>query len=448
MGLPRSERRTRGRQLLPAAACLLLSVALGGCTRPTPPANAGSSDRPSPQPVAAAAVPYQVLLDEIDQQIARATPDAQTAEGQAEAARLFWRRAQLSGDYQDLHAGLERLRASDALATSPAQNCPLRTALLLAVHRVAEAQGALAGCQNPQFSEADRLAYVGEIAYQQGDSTAALTALRASLRQQETLAALTRLAVLHARSGNVSEAQGLLEHTQRLSPSADAQFKAWLHVQRGVLALGKGRPDQARALYELAAAEVAGWWWVEEHIAEVLALEGDTDAAIARYQGLAAKPGLPEHHDALAQLLRQSAHASRANPHIERAAQLHAARMALLPEAAIGHALEHSLHFGSPQQALALARQNLRLRPNSEARLQLAQALYKAGEPRAALAEVERLLASGIDTAQAHAIAAQLAAALGQSDRADRARDAARLRNPRAMRYYPLVAPAQPELAQ
>ena len=85
------------------------------------------------------------------------------------------------------------------------------------------------------------------------------------------------------------------------------------------------------------------------------------------------------------------------------------------------------------------------LRPNGEARGLLAMALYKAGRTAQAQREIQAVLTTEWNTAETHAIAAQIAAALGQREEADKQHAIAIDLNPRAFRMYPLPQPAQPE---
>ena len=44
---------------------------------------------------------------------------------------------------------------------------------------------------------------------------------------------------------------------------------AWLHLQRGLLDLDRGRDAEAAVHYAAADAALDGWWLVEEHLAEL-----------------------------------------------------------------------------------------------------------------------------------------------------------------------------------
>jgi hypothetical protein len=73
-----------------------------------------------------------------------------------------------------------------------------------------------------------------------------------------------------------------------------------------------------------------------------------------------------------------------------------------LPEASYGHALEHFLEFPHPdhrrsadaKRAVDVARKNVALRPNGEAKTRLAQAYVRAGPIAEARADIAKVLAS------------------------------------------------------
>jgi predicted Zn-dependent protease len=149
--------------------------------------------------------------------------------------------------------------------------------------------------------------------------------------------------------------------------------------------------------------------------------------------------------DELARLLREGKTPETATQWIRRAEGIHRERLKTLGEASIGHAVDHFLQFGTPAEALSLARQNAELRPFGEAQIALAAALFRAGQAGAAAELIARVEQSGWNTAQLHAIAAQINAGLGRRAEADLHRAKAVAMNPHALRVYPLAQPVQPE---
>src|SRR6185503_1437990 len=111
-----------------------------------------------------------------------------------------------------------------------------------------------------------------------------------------------------------------------------------------------------------------GWWLADEHIAEVHALRGDFDDALARYQDIVQRTGAPEYMDAIARILLEQHQPGAAAEWTGRARTIYRERLALLPEAAAGHAIDHFLQFEPLErdELLAIARQDVIARPGAE----------------------------------------------------------------------------------
>jgi tetratricopeptide (TPR) repeat protein len=248
------------------------------------------------------------------------------------------------------------------------------------------------------------------------------------------------------KMGSPGEAAALLEAAEKRYHGGSATMKAWFKVQRGLVAWDRGQVDEALAMYAFATDELAGWWLIDEQVAEAKRLNGDTAAAKALYERIIQRNGLPEHMDELARLLREGTAPESATEWIKRAEIIYRERLKVLPEATVGHAVDHFLQFGTPAEALALARRNAELRPYGDAQIALAAALFRAGQASAAADCIAGVEASGWNTAQLHAIAAQINAGLGRAAAADTQRAKALDMNRHAMRLYPLPQPIQPEL--
>jgi len=246
--------------------------------------------------------------------------------------------------------------------------------------------------------------------------------------------------------GAPGEAAALMEAAEKRYHAGSVAAKAWFKVQRGLIAWDRGQLDQALALYSLASDELSGWWLADEQIAEVKRLQGDTAGAKALYESVIQRNGLPEHMDELARLLREGTAPESASAWVKRAEAIYRERLKAFPEASVGHAVDHFLQFGAPAEALALARRNAELRPYGDAQIALAAALFRAGQAGAAADVIAAVEASGWDTAQLHATAAQIYAGLGKVPLADAQRAKALGMNPYVMRTNPLAQPIQPEV--
>lgn len=363
----------------------------------------------------------------------------------AQTVLLLIERARLNGTPDDYLRATQLLARAQSTGGAQTSLCEAHARLNFALHRLLQAGAALAACasvMNP--AEAGLLA--ADIAFYGGRYTQAKSGYQALLNGSGSSSQHIRMAFYRWKTGAPAEAAALFEAAERRYHGGSATTIAWLKLQRGLLAWERGRLDEALALYQLAADAMPGWWLVEEQVAEVLRIQGDSAGARERLQRLVERNGRPEHMDELARLLREGPTPDAAQPWIKRAQAIYRARLAEFPEAAIGHAVDHFLQFGTPSEALALARRNAELRPYGDAQIKLAAALFRAGQAGEAASRIRQVQDSGWDTAQLHAVAAQILAALGQGLEADAQRSLALAMNPHAMRLYLIPQPAQPEL--
>lgn len=358
-----------------------------------------------------------------------------------ETVLMVLERARLGGRLEDYQTAQALLDAGMARARNPADLCQARARLHFAVHRLGAADAALGQCQG-SMNPAEAMALAADIALYRGQYATAEGRYRELLNQTGTSSAYIRMALYRSMTGAPGEATALLEAAEKRYHGAAASTRAWLRLQRGVVALDhQGRLDEALALFLLAADALPGWWLVDEHVAEIGRLRGDTAGARAILERLIAQHGQPEHMDELALLLRDGEQPDAALPWIARAQALHRQRLRAFPEAGVGHAVEHFLQFGTPEEALGLARRNAELRPFGDAQITLAAALLRAGRAAEAAQWIRRVQASGWNTPRLHVVAAQVHAALGQHTLADTHRARALAMNPHARQLYQVPAP-------
>jgi len=442
-----------GRRLSPFLLCLLV-----GCgessrnagpppvpARETPPAQ-GSAARPAGK---AAPANYAAELAALDSALANSVRFIDQQKDNTlvalETVAVYVERARLTGNYDDYAKAAALLDATTARTDKASFPCLAQAKLHYALHRLPAATAALAAC--PATVDPIEIAgLAADIALYSGRYKEAEDTYRALVNRIGTPQQYIRLALLRNKTGSPGEAAALLEAAEKRYHGASATMKAWLKLQRGLLAWDRGRLDEALALYQLAADELAGWWLIDEQIAEVKRLTGDSAGAQAGYESIIRRSGHPEHMDELARLLREGATPAAATEWIKRAEALYRQRLDAFPEASVGHAVDHFLQFGTPAEALALARRNAELRPYGDAQIALAAALFRAGQAGAAADLIARVEASGWNTAQLHAIAAQINSGLGRRPEADAQRAKALAMNPHAMRLFPLTPPVQPEL--
>lgn len=231
-----------------------------------------------------------------------------------------------------------------------------------------------------------------------------------------------------------------MEAAEKRYHGGSATMKAWLKLQRGLIALDRGRFDEALAMYTLAEKALPGWWLVEEHIAEVKAFSGDTQTAKAIYEDVIRKTGAPEYMSALAVIELGSGNRDSAQKLLMRARSLYEDRLAKFPEAAAGHALDHFLQdANNPQRALSLAQVNFATRPYGDAAIALAKAWVLNKKPKAAVPLLEAEIARGWDTAELYWTLAEVWHNAGDAQRAAHAKSEALIRNPQSANMYALT---------
>ncbi|MDC0673013.1 tetratricopeptide repeat protein [Nannocystis radixulma] len=369
---------------------------------------------------------YASLLAELDQRIDGLQTRANSRPGdwltRMHLGSALLERAGLTnqmGDFARVQAVLD-----DAFSIAPAGSGPLLLAARFnySIHRLGAAEEYLAMIERRAVPRRDDqlMARVlrAEIAVQRGEYEGALAELTA-LAAAAPVVATAELALYHAKTGKPGEAEALLEDALRSTGTNDPRRRAWIKLQLGIVAMERGELGIALKHLQEADAELAGWWLVQEHIAEIHNRRDRHAEAIAIYEELVRTADLPQHMDALAALYRHTGEPQRAEELIARAAARWDEQLARFPESAMGHALHHYLQFGPPERALALAQANHVARPGGDAQVSLAQAYLQAGQAAEALALVEKALASPYRTARLHDIAAKAHTALGHTAAAE-----------------------------
>jgi tetratricopeptide (TPR) repeat protein len=385
-------------------------------------------------PLAAQAAPMRKaptgLPASYDEALARIDVDLAHARAQAEAhpdewlrhellARRLYSRARLTGSFDDYAAAEAALR--QAFAVAPPRIGPHMTQAVFdfTMHRLAGSERQLdrvAGyAVTPDVPElAEIVAMRGDIAFYRGDYDTALEAYQVAQRLAPGTADF-RLAVHHMKAGRFAEAEDYFNRAGRALSNPTPQQLGNLELQRGVLDLERGRRDAALAHFRRADRIFPGYWLIQEHIAEVTALNGDLAGAERLYRDIVRRTGHPEFMDALAGVKRKQGDAAAAAEWSARAAAVWRQRLRQFPEAAYGHALDHCVAAGNWRCALSLAERNHRARPYGDAKIALAQALLHNGRRAEAKTMIEAVLASPWRTADLHSVAAEIYAAAGDA---------------------------------
>lgn len=355
------------------------------------------------------------------------------------AADLYLPRARLSGDYSDYERAEAALARAFAIAGEGAGPVLTQARLEFTLHRLGRAAARLAETDAWKIrtpADQRRIAALrADLAFQQGRYADALAGFEAALAAERSLTNLARLAQYRWKTGDFADAEALYREALGQLRGEGGEEAAWLNLMLGLMDLDRGRYADALVHYRDAEAALSGYWLIDEHIAEVLALQGKTADALALYQDIIARTDNPEFMDAVAAIHLEAGRADEARAMIARARARYEAQLERYPEAAYGHALEHFLEFGDdPARVVELAEANHRTRPNAEAKISLARAYLKAGRTDAARAVIEDALATPWNTADLHATAAEVFTAAGDPARAASERERALALNPDALK--------------
>ena len=102
--------------------------------------------------------------------------------------------------------------------------------------------------------------------------------------------------------GDLDDADRLYAQAGEEITAKEMRSFAWVELQRGLLALGRGRTGDAGAHYERANRAYSGYWLVNEYNAELLGASGRFDEAVALYEKVLARAPRPEIQQALGDL--------------------------------------------------------------------------------------------------------------------------------------------------
>lgn len=299
--------------------------------------------------------------------------------------------AALTGDYEDFKAAEDSINAA-LQAHGPADDLLFFSAHLnFKLHRFQVAREIIASMPYPEASASLR-ALAADIDLQQGRYAEALGAYEKLVAGKPGWDALARLAYYRLKTGQPAAADELYRRAADLIPAKEMRAFAWVELQRGLVDLEYGRPEQALAHYRLADRAWTGYWLIEEHIAEALHLTGRTREAIALYRKIIERTHNPEFMTALANILAATDPPA-AEALYAGADALYRRQFELYPEAAAGHLIEHLLERSDADPRLReYAEWNHALRPNAEAKLLLARSYLKLGDSAAARGLIGEIL--------------------------------------------------------
>ncbi|HEX3529090.1 MAG TPA: tetratricopeptide repeat protein [Thermoanaerobaculia bacterium] len=343
--------------------------------------------RPAPRPEAPS--DYDRELAKIESDLA-APPQAasEPADRALQKAGLLYRRASLTGDFEYFKAAEKAIDEAFAVVGPTEDLVVLRAQFNFKLHRLKSAEADVRALAELGTSSGLQ-ALEADLALQEGRYQEARRGYESALRiNPASWDNIARLAYLQSKTGDYAGAERSYAKAQEEISAKEMRSYAWVELQKGILDLERKRYASALAHYRRADHAYSGYWLIEEHIAEVLDLTGNTNEAIALYEKIIRTTHNPEYLNALGRIRERSDPAAAQKLYAE-ADQRNEQRFALYPEAAIGHLIRDALVRRTPRpDLLELAQRNCDLRPNGESKLLLARAYLKS-ERRA---EAKRLL--------------------------------------------------------
>jgi Tfp pilus assembly protein PilF len=378
----------------------------------------------------AAIAPTTVRVDapatliEIDRNIAQLKQRAESPQGdmvdREHLSSAYLSRFKLTGNWVDL---VEAQRQADAgFGLVPGGHGPflMRSTVAMSAHRLAAAEADLARVDRfvvPDLeTRSEAPALHGDIALARGDFAGAEGWYAKANALQKWPGIYWRIGNLASMRGDFALADRYFRAADALNRTPSASFRADSLLRQGELMLAQGCWPDATQLFNEANRVFPGWWRAEMRVAQMRALNGDVAGAIAAFETVAGRTGAPAAMDILAGLYRSRGDGTKAREWAARAGAKWSERLAMLPEAAWAHAVEHELSFDSPQRALDFARRNAINRPYAPSRVLLAKALLANGQSDAAAKELDQAERQRFVSSELYLTRAEVLAAKGDGD--------------------------------
>ena len=397
-------------------------------------------------PPALAKIDFAAALIAADKAVADKARDARAHADdwhmhEALAAALLGR-ARLTGSFDDYLAARKAADVGFAVVKNTIIGPHfIRASIAMATHRLDDAAADLDKMDHYAAPDAQTVAEAtalrGDIALYRGHYDDALRLYAEAAKSDSWYGLPYRRAIIASQTGKFAEARVALAEADTVNRFPSPAFRSDILLRQGELDLAQGDWPAASAKFAEANQLYPGAPRIQMRVAQMLALGGNTDAAITEFERIAAAAGQPEAMDIAAGLYRAKGDAAHSRLWSDRAGAIWAKRLAQLPEAAWGHALEHELAFGNPARALTFAKADARARPFGVALIGLAKALIANRQPQSAAALLEKVNASGWQSVEQHLALADAYTLLGNSDGVAAERAAAVAINPKALGRNP-----------
>jgi len=343
---------------------------------------------------------YQAEIQKIEQDIAEiggaAALDPPTDAGRVtQYVYRLYQRASIAGDLAGLGEVESEIERAIALLTHPGDLFLLKANVAFKLHRLDDAETAVAAIPSVYDSGEGRLIRA-DLDFQRGHYRQAKEGYCEVLKIERSWGALARLAHLAGKMGDPAGADRLYQEAQDELTAKELRSFAWLEVQRGFLDFVRGRLSEARLHYQRAGKAYPGYWLTDEHLAELLAADGRYREAIEMLLRLASSGGRPDLEQAIGELYELAGDIGQAQRWAQKAVA------AYLQSAGRGevHFWHHLADFYAEvaqngPQAAAWAQRDVQLRENFSTQSAFAWALFCDHRLDEASVWIDRALGSG-----------------------------------------------------
>ncbi|MBK9656175.1 MAG: tetratricopeptide repeat protein [Rhodanobacteraceae bacterium] len=394
---------------------LLLAVLLGGCAgapAPETPAQPVATNlfalryplTPEQRATTSAGIYLGNLnarIEVLDAQLQRAG-DASVRGNLAGALLLRFR---ILGRLTDGERALELAAAAAAAAPEIPELHLVNAAALSAFHRFSVAEQALMQAQTAGAAEQNLKSVRRDLWMAQGHYDRLREDFEHSDEPVADFYELAHRADLRLMQGDLDGASRWYRTAQDFYQDVDPLPLAWLYSQQGIALLRHGHYAQARTFFAAAHQRLPEYYLATEHLAECDTQLGQLDQARQLYQAVIRQTQNPEFMAALADLEDRAGNSAAAATARQNARAGYDALLARHRAAYAQHAAEFLLDIGEHDEALALARENLKLRQDIGSLILLARSAEAAGAHDEACAAATRAQATGLKPPELEEIA-------------------------------------------
>lgn len=335
-----------------------------------------------------------------------ALPAEQTPHTGAVRAGVLYQQYQILGSLADLDAAYALARELGADPQADDDTLLLDATIASYMHEFERAVSLLERLRNPLLGQA----LSAEISAAR--SLLPLADPPKQLDEGQEYAQMIELAHACVDRGDLACASGRFHEAQFAYHDVAPLPLAWLHTQQGIALLNFGHPEQAIRFFRAALERQPGYFLALEHLAECLGLTGQYAEGRAAYQQVIAQTNNPEFFAGLADLESRAGNSSTAEQLRAKAKAGYELRLAKYPAAYAQHAVGFFLEIGELERALALAKDNLKLRQDASAYLLLAEVQVAQGNLQGACTTLAPIRASGRNPPELQALESTLHACL------------------------------------